>query len=60
MFPTDGQGDIGEIRIQITTAPPEKPTENEAEAAQDETKLTSSAHTPEGNGYGHVFVVFAC
>ena len=48
-----GQGDIGEIKIQITTAAPDKSVENEAEALQDNNAQKSGAnltvsHTPEG------------
>ena len=50
---TAGQGDIGEIKIQITTAAPEKVPENEAEAARDKNApktegTLSVSHTPEG------------
>ena len=52
-FEIGGQGDVGEIKIQITTATPDKSTENEAEALQDKDAqkapgALSVSHTPEG------------
>ena len=52
-FEIGGQGDIGEIKIQITTATPDKSIENEAEALQDKDAqkapgALSVSHTPEG------------
>ena len=52
-FEIGGQGDIGEIKIQITTATPDKSAENEAEALQDKDAqkapgALSVSHTPEG------------
>ena len=48
-----GQGDIGEIKIEITTATLDKSAENEAEALQDKDApktqgALSVSHTPEG------------